>query len=69
MIANPEQLLGRNVVLAARIAAQAKGGEILASSTLKKYTETDPSFRFEPRGEHHFKGLVGEHEVYAVPWQ
>ncbi len=69
VIANPEQLLGRNVVLAARIAARAKGGEILASSTLKKYTETDPSFRFEPRGEYHFKGLVGEHEVYAVSWQ
>ena len=69
VIANPEQLLGRNVVLAARIAARAKGGEILASSALKKYTETDPSFRFEPRGEYHFKGLVGEHEVYAVSWQ
>jgi class 3 adenylate cyclase len=69
VIANPEQLLGRNVVLAARIAAQAKGGEILASSALKKYTETDPRFRFDPRGEYHFKGLVGEHEVYAVSWQ
>ena len=27
VIANPDQLLGRNVVLASRIAAQAKGGE------------------------------------------
>ena len=69
MIANPEQLLGRNVVLAARIAAQAKGGEILVSSTLKEYTETDPSFRFEEHGEYHFKGLHGEHTVYAVHWR
>ena len=69
MIANPEQLLGRNVVLAARIAAQAKGGEILVSSALKEYTETDPSFRFEPRGEYHFKGLVGEHELFSVLWR
>jgi class 3 adenylate cyclase len=69
VIANPEQLLGRNVVLAARIAAQATAGEILVSSTLKQYTEADPSFRFEPRGEHHFKGLHGEHTVYAVPWR
>jgi class 3 adenylate cyclase len=68
VIANPEQLLGRNVVLAARIAAQAKGGEILVSSTLKEYTETDPSFRFELRGDHHFKGLLGEHTLYSVPW-
>jgi class 3 adenylate cyclase len=69
VIANPDQLLGRNVVLAARIAAHAQAGEILVSSTLKQYTETDPSFSFEPRGEHHFKGLLGEHEVFSVPWR
>ena len=53
--------MGRNVVLAARIAAKAKAGEILVSSTLKDYTETDPSLRFEEHGEYHFKGLHGEH--------
>jgi class 3 adenylate cyclase len=66
--ANPEQLLGRNVVLAARIAAKARAGEILVSSTLKEYTERDPSFRFEEHGEYHFKGVLGEHVVYAVGW-
>jgi class 3 adenylate cyclase len=69
VIANPEQLLGRNVVLASRIAAEARGGEILVSSTLKQYTETDPSFSFEPRGEYHFKGLLREHSLYAVRWR
>jgi class 3 adenylate cyclase len=69
VIGNPEQLMGRNVVLAARIAAQAKGGEILVSSSAKEYTQTDPSFRFEERGEHHFKGLHGEHELFAVQWR
>jgi len=69
VIANPDQPLGRNVVLASRIAAQAKGAEILVSSTLKQYTETDPSFRFAPHGEHHFKGVVGEHAIYAVRWR
>ena len=69
VIANPDQLLGRNVVLASRIAAQAKGGEILVSSTLKQYTEQDPSFQFEAHGEHHFKGVVGEHAVYLVHWR
>jgi adenylate cyclase len=68
VIAATDDLLGRNVVLASRIASHARGGEILVSSTLKQYTETDPSFRFEPRGEHHFKGLLGEHEVYLVRW-
>jgi class 3 adenylate cyclase len=66
---NPDELLGRNVVLATRIAAYAKAGEIVVSSTLKEYTESDPSFHFEPRGEHHFKGLLGEHTVYTVRWR
>jgi class 3 adenylate cyclase len=69
VISNPEQLLGRNVVLASRIAAQAKGGEILVSSTLKQYTENDPSFTFEQHGEYHFKGLLGEHVIYRVLWR
>lgn len=69
VIGNPDELLGRNVVLATRIATHAKADEILVSSTLKQYTETDPSFKFEPRGEHHFKGLLGEHAIYAVLWE
>jgi class 3 adenylate cyclase len=69
VISNPEQLMGRNVVLASRIAAQARGGEILVSSTLRQYTETDPRFSFEQQGEHHFKGMLGEHTVYRVLWR
>ena len=69
VIANPDELLGRNVVLASRIAAKAKAGEILVSSTLKQYTEQDPSFHFEPHGEYHFKGVLGEHIVYLVRWR
>jgi class 3 adenylate cyclase len=64
-----ENLMGRNVVLAARIAAQAQPGEILVSSNVRQYTASDPSFRFEDRGEFHFKGLHGEHEIYAVVWR
>lgn len=66
VIPSPEQLQGRNFVLAARIAGQARAGEILVSSSLKQYTERDRRFHFEPRGEYHFKGLVGEHIVYSV---
>jgi class 3 adenylate cyclase len=69
VIANSDELLGRTVVLASRIAAHAKPGEILVSSMLKQYTETDPSFKFEPEGEHHFKGLLGEHTVYRLAWR
>lgn len=69
VIVGSEELLGRNVVLASRIAAYAQAGEILVSSALKQYTETDPSFQFEPRGEHHFKGLVGEHVLFMARWR
>jgi len=69
LITSAEQLLGRNVVLAARIAALAEPGAILVSSSLKEYTESDPSFHFEPRGEHRFKGLIGDHTVYGVQWR
>lgn len=66
VITNDEEMYGRNVVLGARIAGCAEGGEIVVSSTLKEYTETDPSFRFEERGERRFKGMLGEHMVFAV---
>ena len=69
VMGNPEQLLGRNVVLASRIAAQAKGGEILVSSPARDYKQTDPSFHFEEHGEYHFKGLHGEHVVYSLIWR
>jgi hypothetical protein len=39
------------------------------SSNVKQYTETDPSFRFDERGEFHFKGVHGEHELFAVAWR
>jgi class 3 adenylate cyclase len=68
VIVNGEDYMGRNVVLAARIADRAKGAEILVSSALKEYVETDPSFAFAERGEYHFKGLLGEHTVYGVDW-
>jgi class 3 adenylate cyclase len=66
VIENPDAFMGRNVVLAARIANHAKGGEILVSSSTHEYTATDASLEFEPRGEVHFKGMLGEHALYAV---
>jgi class 3 adenylate cyclase len=68
MIGGSEQLMGRNAVLAARIAAMAEAGRILVSSTMKEYTETDPSFEFELLGEFRFKGLLGDHTVFTVAW-
>jgi adenylate cyclase len=66
VIGSAGEPLGRNVVLASRIAGQARGGETLVSSSFKQYTETDPTLVFEHRGEHHFKGLHGEHTIYSL---
>ena len=68
VMADASDFYGRNVVLAARIADHAQPGEILVSAALRDYTYTDPTFDFEPRGEQHFKGLLGEHPVFAVTW-
>ena len=69
LIADANAFYGRNVVLAARIADHARGDEILVSGALREYTATDPSFRFEHRGEVRFKGLIGEHDVYELRWR
>ncbi|HVO27125.1 MAG TPA: adenylate/guanylate cyclase domain-containing protein, partial [Candidatus Margulisiibacteriota bacterium] len=60
---------GKNVILASRVAAQAKGGEILVSSLLRQLVEssTDASIFSEPR-EAELKGLAGRHVMYAVRW-
>jgi len=68
VMADASDFYGRNVVLAARIADHAQPGEILVSAALRDYTSTDPTFDFEARGEQHFKGLLGEHHVFAVTW-
>jgi adenylate cyclase len=64
-----QDLYGRNVLLGARIAGRALGREIMVSAKVKEYTDSDPSFCFSARGEHHFKGLHGEHELFAVAWE
>ena len=69
VIADAEDFYGRNVVLAARIADTARGGEVLVSGAVKEYTESDRSLEFEHRGEFRLKGLTGEHDVYAVLWE
>jgi eukaryotic-like serine/threonine-protein kinase len=64
-----DDFFGRNVILAARIAAQARGGEVLVSSLLKELTEAQADVRFgEPR-ELTLKGLSGTYRVHSVEWE
>jgi class 3 adenylate cyclase len=57
---------GKNIVLAARIADQASGGEILASSVVKQLTESAGDLRFEDERELELDGLTGTYTVYKV---
>jgi class 3 adenylate cyclase len=57
---------GKNIVLAARIADRARGGEILASSVVKQLTESAGDLHFEHERELELDGLAGTHTVYRV---
>ena len=57
---------GKNVVLAARITDQARGGEILVSSVVKQLTESAGDIHFERLGDVELTGLSGTYDVYRV---
>ena len=60
---------GRNVILASRIADQARGGQILVSSLLKDLVESAGDLTFGEEREAELKGLPGRHRVFLVDWQ
>ncbi len=62
---------GRSVILAARIAAQARGGEILVSEALKERAEPadGDGISFGDGRELELKGLSGTHLVYSAGWE
>ena len=68
VIREGEDFFGKHVNLAARIAGQASGGEILVSSLLKELTESGGDIPFGEEREVELKGLSGSHRVYEVVW-
>jgi class 3 adenylate cyclase len=69
---------GRSVILAARIAAQAGGGEILVSEALREMVEPDGDgdgkgdgapVGFDGGRELELKGLAGTHRVFRADWE
>jgi class 3 adenylate cyclase len=64
-----DDFFGKAVVLAARIAAEARGGEILVSSVVRELTESIGEFSFEAATETELKGLSGMHRLSAIRWQ
>jgi adenylate cyclase len=61
-------LFGKPVVLAARIANQANGGEILVSSLVREIVESRGDLTFGASREVELKGLVGRHLLHPLMW-
>ena len=70
VISEEGDFFGKNVILAARIAAQALGGEILVSEELRQSVSTGNGngLRFDDGRELELKGLAGSHRVYRADW-
>jgi class 3 adenylate cyclase len=67
VIKEGQDFFGRNVIMAARVASQANGGEILASGVLKALLSGSDVSWGDSRTVT-LKGLSGEHEIWAVEW-
>jgi class 3 adenylate cyclase len=67
-IKEAEGFFGKTVILAARIAAQARGGEILVSAVVKEATARAPDVRFGETREARLKGLASAYALHAVAW-
>jgi eukaryotic-like serine/threonine-protein kinase len=68
VIREQEDFFGRNVILAARIAARANGNEILVSSVLRELVAGNQEFQFGEAREEQLKGLRDPQRVYEVRW-
>jgi class 3 adenylate cyclase len=63
-----DDFFGRSVIVAARVAALAEGGEILVSDDLRDYASSDDSLRFGPARTVELKGLRQPRVVHGVAY-
>lgn len=69
VIREGDDLYGRNVILASRIASEAHGGEILVSSLTKELTDSSGDLDFSNNREVTLKGLNGTFRVWSLAWK
>jgi eukaryotic-like serine/threonine-protein kinase len=70
VISEEGDYFGKNVIVAARIAAEANGGEILVSEELREAAATEDGnrLRFDDGREVELKGLAGRRRVFRAEW-
>lgn len=66
VIRERDDFYGRAVILAARVAAQAQGGEVLVSDLVLGLVAGIDRFRFGPGRETELKGLAGRHVLHPL---
>ena len=60
-----DDLFGRNVAMAARVAGEADGGEVLVSESVRDAV-TEHELSFDEGRDVELKGFSGTHRLYAV---
>jgi adenylate cyclase len=70
VISEEGDYFGKNVIMAARIAAEARGGEILVSEELREAAASANrnGLSFDEGREVELKGLAGTHRVFRAEW-
>jgi class 3 adenylate cyclase len=63
-----DRFFGITVILAARIAGQASGAQVLVSQDVHAAVEGADEFRFDSPREAELKGLSGRHRMYPLIW-
>jgi class 3 adenylate cyclase len=66
VVSEKGDLFGTNVAMAARIAAAARGDEVLVSEAVREQIADVDGFELHRHRTARFKGLPGRHRVYAV---
>ncbi|HEX2212329.1 MAG TPA: adenylate/guanylate cyclase domain-containing protein, partial [Mycobacterium sp.] len=61
-----DDLFGRNVAMAARVAGQAEGGEVLVSKVVRDAVNEIDDITFDEGRDAELKGFSGSHRLYAV---
>jgi adenylate cyclase len=63
-----DDLFGRNVAMAARVAAAADGAEVLVSEAVRKAVDDGDGIAFGDGRDVELKGFSGTHRLYALTW-
>ena len=69
VIRQGDDFLGRAVIVAARIAAQCRGGEIVVSDLVKRLVDSAGDLDFDEGREVALKGLREPQRIHVLRWE